>query len=68
MLANGGIDKLKTTRVDLKVDGIIKSKDVLVIGSVATYILLGRDHPSVKAWITHQPITEVDEVHGRENR
>ena len=34
----------------------------LLFDGDATYILLGRDHPSVKAWITRMPVTEADEV------
>ena len=36
--------------------------DGFVVDVDATYILLGRDHPCVKAWITRKPITEADEV------
>ena len=49
MLANRGIDKLKTTRVDLKVDGIPKSMDIFfVVDADATYIQLGWDHQGLE--------------------
>ena len=52
MLANRDIDLLKTAKVKLQVDGITKSTFFFfVIAEDAPYILLGRDHPSVRSWI-----------------
>ena len=62
MLANRGIDNLKTARLDTKVDGITKSMDVFFVDLDTTYILLSRDQLSVKAWVTHNPVTVADEV------
>ena len=63
ILANRGIDNLKTAMVDLQVDGITKkSMVVFVIDGDANHILLGRDHPSVKAWIYSEPAAEAVDV------
>ena len=63
MLANRGIDNHKTAMVDLKVDGITKkSMVVYVIDGDANHILLGRDHPSVKTWISSKPAAETVDV------
>ena len=43
---------LKTAIVDLQVEGTTESIEVLVVGNSAHDVLLGRDHPVVKAWIT----------------
>ena len=51
-LADREIRHLKAAIVDLRVDGITESMEVLVVGKDAHKILLGRDHPVVKAWIT----------------
>ena len=55
-LADREIRHLKTAIVDLRVDGIIESMEVLVVGKDAHKILLGRDHPVVKAWITGRSV------------
>ena len=39
----------------MQVDGITKSMVVFVIAKDAPYILLGRDHPSVRSWICRNP-------------
>ena len=51
-LADREIRHLKAAIVDLRLDGITESMEVLVVGKDAHKILLGRDHPVVKAWIT----------------
>ena len=55
-LADREIRHLKTAIVDLRVDGITESMEVLVVGKDAHKILLGRDHPVVKAWITGRSV------------
>ena len=63
MLANRGIYHLKTGMVDIKVDGITKkSMFFFVIDGDANHILLGRDHPSVKTWISSKPTAETVDV------
>ena len=47
---------LKTAIVDLQVEGTTESIEVLVVGNSAHDVLLGRDHPVVKAWITGRSI------------
>ena len=65
MLANRDIDLLKTAKVELQVDGITKSMVVFVIAEDAPYILLGRDHPSVRSWICRKPTArpQADPLH-----
>ena len=49
--------------VDLKVDGITKKYMVVfIIDGDANHILLGRDHPNVKAWISSKPAAETVDV------
>ena len=55
-LADREIRPLKTALVDLRVDGITESMEVLVVGKDAHKILLGRDCSVVKAWITGRPV------------
>ena len=65
MLANREIDLLKTAKVELQVDGITKSMVVFVIAEDFPYILLGRDHPSVRSWICRKPtaMPQADPLH-----
>ena len=63
ILANRGIDNPKTAMVDLQVDSITKKSMIaFVIDGDANHILLGRDHPSVKAWISSKPAAEAVDV------
>ena len=65
MLANRGIDLLKMAKVELQVDVITKSMVVFVIAEDAPYILLGRDHPSIRSWICRKPTArpQADPLH-----
>ena len=59
MLATNGVERLRTAKVDLKIDGISHTMLVFVINKGESHVFLGMDHPFVKHWITRRSLPEL---------
>ena len=59
MLATNGVERFRTVKFNLKIEGISHTMLVFVIDKDVSHALLGMDNPFAKCWISRRSLPEV---------